>query len=171
MSLVHFGAHGIIHHGFWYTCLIFVWTIFVLTIERKTTELRMFISGLVWLTFTTILIVLFFYDWHWCLVIACTGGLLNTTALLFNQRKMPVLNPNNLPEFKKRGFFPFGYYDWEGVDIEMGLRHKSIDSDTKFFILCDWIVLRRNSIASIGDSFIWISWIISLVHIILLLIY
>lgn len=169
-SLIDYGVHGIINDGFWYTCLIYLWIIFVLVTERKTTELRMFISSVAWLTFTTLLILLFFHDWHWCLFVACMGGFFNTTTLLFNQGKMPVLNPNNPSEFKKRGFFLFGYYSWENVDITMDPRHKFADHNTKLFMFCDWIVLKKYTIASIGDLFIWISWVLSLFHEILLLI-
>ena len=148
-----------------YFVLIMLWVVAVLVIEKTMPMLRTLALTLSGLSFVFVLLISFIYDPHWCVIVGFVGGLLNITAMMANQGKMPVINPHLEPE---KGFFLLGNYSWEHQDLIMDFRHKFLDSNTRLLCLCDWIVIGNYSVASIGDVLISFSGLISLAHMILI---
>lgn len=104
------------------------------------------------MAFVVVLILLFLYARHWCIIVFCTGGTLNMFVVSINQGQMPVI---------------------PRPGIIMDYRHKFVDSNTKLFYLCDWIDVSYHntiliSIMSVGDVFIYSAGFISLAHMIFL---
>lgn len=170
LSLPIIVLHNIFYEAslnhFLYSSVVIMSVVIILVTEKLTPRFRKLLTTLSWLSLVAVLILSLIYTSHWCVILGCTGGLLNLTAVSANQGVMPVINPNIEPDFTERGVFIFGYTSWENIYINMedDFRHKFVDSDTRLFCLCDWIVIRNYYIVSVGDMLIYSSGLMSLAH-------
>ena len=133
---------------FQHSSLIIMWMVIIPIIEKSAPRARRLLINLSGLSFVLILILSFLYAWHWCVIVNCIGGLLNTIVMSANQGKMPVIGSS-------------------GLKMNMDFRHNFINHKTRLLVLCDWIVVPNRAVISIGDVLLYSSGYMSLGHIVL----